>query len=234
MATMASVRASENGGARTRSRGVFGFVAPGFEDVRRTFLDNFEHREELGAACSVYYRGEKVVDLWGGTRDKTTGEPWEEGTMALVFSTTKGLAGLAMAIAHSHGCFDYEERVSTYWPEFAQNGKSAITIRQLFAHQAGLFALDERPTKELVSDPDRLAALLARQRPVWPPGERQAYHAITLGLYESELLRRVDPGHRTLGRYFHDEIASPLGLDLYLRLPEEIPVLGHPPSELID
>jgi CubicO group peptidase (beta-lactamase class C family) len=113
--------------------------------------------------------------------------------------------------------------VSTYWPEFAQQGKERITVRQLLSHQAGLFTLDERPVRSLVADPDRLAVVLARQKPVWPPGTRQAYHAITIGFYEGELLRRVDPRHRTLGRFFQDEIATPLGLDFYIRLPEEIP-----------
>jgi CubicO group peptidase (beta-lactamase class C family) len=135
----------------------------------------------------------------------------------------KGMASLAMALAHSRGLIDHDERVSTYWPEFSQNGKERITIRQLFSHQAGLFALDERPTRSLVADPDRLAEVLARQKPRWPPGSRQAYHAITLGFYQGEILRRVDPRHRTLGRFFQDEIATPLGLDFYIRLPEEIP-----------
>ena len=111
----------------------------------------------------------------------------------------------------------------SYWPEFAQRGKEQITVRQLLAHQAGLFALDEPVTRDLVSDLDRLAAVLARQKPAWEPGTRQGYHAITLGFYQNELLRRVDPQHRTLGQFFQDEVATPLGLDLYIRLPEDIP-----------
>ena len=201
---------------------ISGFAKPEFESVRKAFIENFERRNELGAACCVHYRGEKVVDLWGGIRNKSTGEPWEEDTMALVFSTTKGAAGLAMALAHSRGLYDYDERVSTYWPEFAQQGKGKITVRQLLSHQAGLFALDQRVDKSIVGDLDRLAVVLARQKPAWAPGMRQAYHAITLGFYESELLRRVDPQHRSLGRFFQDEIATPLGLDFYIRLPEEI------------
>jgi CubicO group peptidase (beta-lactamase class C family) len=202
---------------------VGGYVQPGFEAVRDAFAENFERRNELGAACCVYHRGEKVVDLWGGVRNRATGEPWEEDTMVLVYSSTKGMAGLAMALAHSQGLFDYDERVGAYWPEFAQQGKERITVRQLLAHQAGLHVLDERPTRELVADLDRLAAVLARQRPAWEPGTRQAYHGITIGFYESELLRRVDPEHRTIGQFFQEEIADPLGLDFYIRLPEEIP-----------
>lgn len=202
---------------------VEGHVASGFDAVREVFARNFEERGELGGAVCAYHHGELVVDLWGGVRNKVTGEPWERNTMVLVNSTTKGLAGLAMALAHSRGWFDYEERVARYWPEFAQQGKENVTVRQLLSHQAGLFALDVPVDRNLVADVDRLAVVLARQKPAWEPGTRQAYHAITLGFYESELLRRVDPRHRTLGQFFQDEIASPLGLDVYIRLPESIP-----------
>lgn len=143
--------------------------------------------------------------------------------MVIVYSATKGLAAMTLAVAHSRGWLEYEERVCAYWPEFAQNGKERITVRQLLAHQAGLYALDEPIDRNLVADPDRLAVVLARQEPAWEPGTRQAYHAITLGFYEGELLRRIDPKHRSLGQFFQDEIASPLGLDVYIRLPEDIP-----------
>jgi len=205
------------------SHRVEGFVSRGFEAVREAFADNFARRRELGGACCVYRRGEEVVDLWGGARNKRTGEPWERDTMVIVYSATKGLAAMTLAIAHSRGWLDYEERVCTYWPEFAQHGKAQITVRQLLAHQAGLYVLDEPVDRSLVADLDRLAVVLARQKPAWEPGTRQAYHGITLGFYESELLRRLDPQHRSLGQFFHDEIASPLGLDVYIRLPEDIP-----------
>ena len=207
----------------TKSIAISGFAKPGFETVREAFNENFELRRELGAACCIYWHGEKVVDLWGGIRNESTGEPWEEDTMVIVFSTTKGLAGLAMALAHSQGLFDYDERISKYWPEFAQQGKDKITVRQLLAHQAGLYAFDEMADKNLIADLDRLTVVLARQRPAHEPGTKQIYHAVTLGYYENELLRRVDPKHRSIGQYFRDEIAAPLGLDLYIRLPEEIP-----------
>jgi CubicO group peptidase (beta-lactamase class C family) len=200
-----------------------GFVNKDFEAVREAFTENFALRNELGAACCVYYQGEKVVDLWGGIRNKSTGDPWEEDTMVGVFSTAKGMAGLSMALAHSRGLLDYEERVGTYWPEFAQQGKEKVTVRQLLSHQAGLCALDAPVNRLIAADLDRLAVILAQQKPAWEAGTRQAYHAQSLGFYESELLRRVDPNHRSLGQFFQDEIASKLGLDFYLRLPEEIP-----------
>ncbi len=122
-------------------------MSAGFEAVRDAFVENFSLRHELGGACCVYQRGDKVVDLWGGVRNKVTGEPWEANTMVLVYSATKGLAAMTLAVAHSRGWLDYEERVSTYWPEFAQEGKGTITVRQLLAHQAGLFAFDEQWTR---------------------------------------------------------------------------------------
>ncbi len=200
-----------------------GFANPGYEAVREAFAENFTRRREIGAAFCVYHKGEKVVDLWGGVRNKATGEPWERDTKALVYSATKGLAAMTLAVAHSRGWLSYDERVSTYWPEFAQKGKERITVRQLLAHQAGLFALDVPLDKSLVADLDRLAVVLARQRPAWKPGTRQGYHAVTLGFYESELLRRIDPKHRSLGQFFQEEIATPLRLDFYIRLPESIP-----------
>ena len=200
-----------------------GHVSAGFEAVRDAFEQNFLKRHELGGACCAYVDGEKVVDLWGGVRNKTTSEPWEEDTMVIVYSTTKGLAAMTLALAHSRGWLDYDERVAKYWPEFAQNGKENITVRQLLAHQAGLFAFDEQSDRALIADPDRLAAVLARQKPAWEPGTKQGYHAITLGYYQGELLRRIDPEHRTLGQFFQDEIATPLGLDVYIRLPQSLP-----------
>lgn len=200
-----------------------GHVSKGFEAVRDAFAENFSRRKELGAACCVYRQGEKVVDLWGGIRNKVSGEPWEEDTMVMVHSATKGLAAMTLALAHSRGWLDYEERVCTYWPEFAQRGKETITVRQLLAHQAGLFAFDAPVDREVVADLDRLALVMASETPAWKPGTRQAYHAITLGFYEGELLRRIDPRHRSLGQFFQDEIAAPLGLDFYIRLPDAIP-----------
>jgi CubicO group peptidase (beta-lactamase class C family) len=205
------------------SHAVEGHVSRGLEAVREAFADNFARRGELGGACCAYVHGEKVVDLWGGIRNKETGEPWERDTMVLVWSASKGVSAMPIALAHSRGWLDYEERVAAYWPEFAQQGKDKITVRQLLAHQAGLFAFNEPVDPSTVSDLDRLAIVLARQRPAWEPGTRQAYHAISLGFYEGELMRRTDPRHRSLGQFFQDEIATPLALDVYIRLPDEIP-----------
>ena len=202
---------------------VHGKVTPGFEVVRNAFVQNFTRRHELGGAVCVYVDGEKVVDLWGGIRNQKTLEPWERDTMVVVHSATKGLAAMTLAIAHSRGWLDYEERVATYWPEFAQNGKQDVTVRQLLAHQVGLFAFDEPVDRSVVANPDRLAAVMARHVPAWEPGTRQAYHGLTLGFYEGELLRRVDPRRRSLGQFFQEEIAAPLKEDFYIGLPDHIP-----------
>jgi CubicO group peptidase (beta-lactamase class C family) len=203
--------------------GIQGHVSSGFEAVRKEFTQNFVRRRELGGACCIFHHGEKVVDLWGGIRNRKTEEPWEQDTMVVVHSATKGLAAMTLAIAHSRGWLDYEQRVCAYWPEFGQKGKERITVRQLLAHQAGLFALNEPVHRSVVADLDRLAAVLARQKPAWEPGTQQAYHGLTLGFYEGELLRRVDPQHRSLGHFFQEEIASQLGEDVYIRLPEMVP-----------
>lgn len=199
-----------------------GEVDEGYGPIADEFRRNFAERGEIGASCVVYRDGVKVVDLWGGYRNGHTRAPWQEDTMVTVFSTTKGIASIAMALAHSRGLIDYDEKVATYWPEFAQNGKAEITVRQLLAHQAGLCVIDQPLTLTDLADPDVVAAAVAAQAPAWAPGTRHGYHAVSLGWYEGELVRRVDPHHRTLGRYFADEIAAPLDLEFHIGLPESV------------
>ena len=201
---------------------VHGRVAEGYEEVRREFDRNLAYRGELGAACAAYVGGEKVVDLWGGHRIPGSDAPWEEDTLVVVNSTTKGLSAMTLAVANARGWLDYDALVARYWPEFAQAGKEHVTVRQLLGHEAGLVWLDEELPFERLRNLDHVAEVLARQRPAWPPGTRRGYHAMTVGLYMQELLRRVDPAHRTLGRFFDEEIAAPLHLDFYIGLPAEI------------
>jgi CubicO group peptidase (beta-lactamase class C family) len=130
---------------------------------------------------------------------------------------------MTLVIASSRGWLDYDERVATYWPEFAENGKADVTVRQLLAHEAGLVFLDEQLTVEKLRDLDYVARLLEKKTPEWPPGTRHGYHAMSIGFYMQEIIRRVDPAHRTLGRFFHEEIARPLGIDFYIGLPHEVP-----------
>jgi len=202
---------------------IHGYVAPGFEEVKEEFIRNYIERKENGSALAIYYKGEKVVDLWGGYRNALTNKKWEEDTKVIVFSTTKGLAAICLAMAHSNGWLDYEERVSTYWPEFAQNGKEEITVRQLLAHEAGLCLVDEVFEIGDLADFDYIAEIMARQKPLWEPGSQHGYHLSTMGMYMNELMRRVDPKGRSIGVFFAEELVEPLELDFYIGLPDSIP-----------
>jgi len=218
---------------------VSGGVDEAFGPVADAFRRNFAERGEIGAACSAYRDGRTVVDLWGGYRDGVSRAPWLGDTLVPMFSTTKGVASMAVAVAHSRGLLDYDAPVASYWPEFAAAGKQAVTVRQLLSHQAGLCAIDERLELADLLDLDRVADVIARQRPAWAPGTRHGYHGITLGWYEGELIRRVDPGGRSLGRFFADEVAAPLGLDFFIGLPDSVPaervatIHGYKPAEML-
>lgn len=201
---------------------VGGDVAAGFGRVADEFTRNFRERREIGAAIAVYRDGAKVVDLWGGTSDRRRQRAWRADTMVPVFSTTKGMSAAAMAVAHSRGLFELDEPVCTYWPDFAQHGKQGVTVRQLLAHEAGLAVIDTKLDLAAISDPERLDGILAAQTPRWTPGARHGYHAQTLGWYESALLRKTDPRGRSVGTFFADEVATPLDVDFFIGLPDEI------------
>lgn len=201
---------------------VAGTVSPGFEPVREVFRESFSTGNELGAAVAAYHQGEKVVDLWGGYRDADRTRPWTEDTLVLVFSTTKGLAAAAMAHAHSRGLLQYDDPVSEYWPQFGQAGKGDVTVRELLAHRAGVAALGRNLTPGDVADRESLVARLAAKEPDWDPGTRHGYHAWSLGWYESELLRRVDPAGRRLPAYVSEEILPPLDGEFYIGLPDAV------------
>ena len=202
---------------------VHGEVTPGYEAVADVFRRTINDGKEVGAACAVTVGGETVVDLWAGQRDRQRGLEWEQDTLVNVFSSTKGVSSIAVAHAHSRGLFDYDAAVARYWPEFAAEGKEGVTVRQLLSHQAGLCAIDAPLDLAALADPDAVAVAIGKQKPAWNPGDFHGYHGISLGWYESELVRRVDPQHRTIGRYFADEIAAPLNLDFHIGLPDSIP-----------
>ena len=199
-----------------------GGVDEGYGKVADVFRSNLASGREIGAAVAAYRDGVKVVDLWGGVRNGTTEAPWEEDTVVPVFSTTKGVSSLAVALAASHGHISYDAKVVDYWPEFAQAGKEAVTVRQLLSHQAGLAALDRPLTLDDLAEPTKMSAKIAAQAPAWSPGTRHGYHGVTLGWYEGELIRRADPSGRSLGQFFSEEIARPLELDFYIGLPASV------------
>ena len=196
---------------------VHGEVAPGFERVKDAFAANFEHNGEVGAACSVYHRGEKVVDLWGGVADVESGRPWTEDSIVLVASSTKGATAICANLLVQRGELDLDAPVARYWPEFAAGGKQDIPVRWLLSHQVGLPVLDEALAIEdfLAWEPPVQA--LAAQSPAWVPGTTHGYHAITYGWLVGEVVRRISG--KSLGKFFADEVARPLGLDFWIGLP---------------
>ncbi|MFD8558590.1 serine hydrolase domain-containing protein [Streptosporangium canum] len=195
-----------------------GDTAPGFEGVREAFAANLAGGQEVGAAVGVYLHGRKVVDLWGGTADPETGRRWERDTLQVVFSTTKGVTAACAHLLSQRGELDLDAPVSEYWPEFAANGKDRVPVRWLLTHQAGLPAIDHpiTPAEAIAWHP--MVTALAAQRPFWEPGTEHGYHAHTYGWLVGEVVRRVTG--RSLGTFLAEEIAAPLGLDLWIGLPE--------------
>jgi CubicO group peptidase (beta-lactamase class C family) len=197
---------------------VNGTVEDGYGKVADAFAQNFAEHDELGAAFSLYVDGEPKVDIWAGVADHTTGRTWDEDTLQLVFSTTKGAAAICVAQLVDRGKVDYDERVAAYWPEFAAEGKGEVTVGQMLSHQAGLPYVDAQLSFDDIMAVTPVVDALAAQRPVWEPGTAHGYHALTYGWLAGELVRRVDG--RTIGRYFADEVAAPLGLDFHIGLAE--------------
>jgi CubicO group peptidase (beta-lactamase class C family) len=193
-----------------------GFVADGFDAVAEEFARNFSDRGELGAAFAVVHEDELVVDLWGGVADTVTARPWAEDGLQLVFSAAKGLVAVCVLILLEHDLLDLESPVVRYWPEF---GKEAICVRDVVSHTARLPGIDLAVTVDELVDPRRMAGLLERQPPSDDPRAGLCYHALTYGWLCGELIRRVDG--RAIGRFFDEEVAAPLGLDLWLGLPPE-------------
>lgn len=193
-------------------------MAAGFKPVRDAFLRNFSELGERGAAVTVYRDGRKVVDLWGGTRDVDGGGDWERGTAQVVRSATKGVAAAVLLLLHQRGELDLDAPVGSYWPEFKAAGKERTLVRDLLAHRAGVPALDRPLTPAEAADPDLAAAMVAAQSPFWEPGTDHGYHAQTYSWLTGELVRRVTG--RSIGEWVAGEVAGPLGLDLWIGLPE--------------
>ncbi|MFD5818685.1 serine hydrolase domain-containing protein [Streptomyces sp. NPDC127038] len=197
---------------------VNGTVAEGFEPVGEAFAANFAALGDRGAAVTVYRDGDKVVDLWGGTRDVDGTEPWLPGTAQIVRSATKGVAAAVLLLLAQRGQLDLDAPVAAHWPGYKAHGKEHTRVRHLLAHRAGVPVLDRPLTPAEAADPDRAAAAVAAQAPVWEPGTEHGYHAQTYSWLTGELVRRVTG--RTIGRWIAEEMAGPLGLDLWVGLPE--------------
>jgi CubicO group peptidase (beta-lactamase class C family) len=227
LATVA-VSLSVFSGCASVPRVASGYVAPGYEAVRDEFERNLAARGETGGAFAAVVDGITVVDIWGGSRTqkrgiaagKNSGEAWERDTMVNVFSATKGMASFVIAHLRSRGLLDYDAPVARYWPEFAAHGKDRITVRQLLSHEAGILF---PPSPLDGGDVDSLARVLGDTVPEWKPGEYCGYHAGTIGYCIQVLCVRVDPSHRTVGRYLREEFMDKLGEEFYIGVPDDIP-----------
>ncbi|MEU3930537.1 serine hydrolase domain-containing protein [Streptomyces sp. NPDC029044] len=197
---------------------VNGTVAEGFEPVRDAFVRNFATLGDRGAAVAVYRDGHKVVDLWGGTKDVDGTAPWERGTAQVVRSATKGVAAAVLLLLHQRGQLDLDAPVGHYWPEFKARGKERVLVRHVLNHRAGLPVLDRPLTPQEALDPLKGPEAVAAQTPAWEPGTDHGYHALTYGWLLDELVRRIT-GQGT-GQWLASQVTGPLGLDLWLGLPE--------------
>jgi CubicO group peptidase (beta-lactamase class C family) len=199
---------------------VHGDADEGWGGVVDAFARNFTDHGDVGAACAVYVDGVAVIDLWGGLADREAGRPWQDDTLCLTFSTTKGVTAIACNRLVEQGLLDPDAPVATYWPEFAANGKDAITVGDVLAHRAGLPYVEGTFTLDEVMAVAPVVDALAAQEPAWEPGTAHGYHARTYGWLAGEIVRRVTGG--SLGTWFRTEIAGPLGLDFHIGLPEAL------------
>jgi len=190
-----------------------------FASVREQFERNFAERGEIGASVCVTVDGETVADLYGGTADPATGRAWDARTIGNVWSATKGATALCAHILAARGQLDGNAPVTDYWPEFGKNGKEAVLVRHLLSHQAGVPAVRDPLPAGCFYDWQLMVDSLAAEQPFWRPGTRAGYHALTFGFLVGEVVRRISG--RSLGRFFADEVAGPLGLEFWLGLPAE-------------
>ena len=193
---------------------VNGNCKQGFEAVQEAFIANFEQGPDVGASVAVTKDGEPIVDLWAGDADPK-GTPWAEDTIVNVYSTTKTMAATCVLMLADRGEIDLADPVAKHWPEFSQNGKEGVLVSHVMSHSAGLSGFD-KPTPTDLYDWDDLVGRLAAQTPWWEPGTASGYHAITQGFLQGEIVRRVTG--RTIGQFFREEVAEPLGADFHIGL----------------
>lgn len=198
---------------------IHGTCDPKFEAVADAFEANFASRDEVGASVAVTVEGETVVDLWSGLADPSRRTPWRRDTVCPVFSCTKAATALCAQILVDRGELDLNAPIAKYWPEFAQMGKEDATVLMTLNHSVGVPALRDPVAKGLFNNWDAMIARLEGEAPFWPVGTRNGYHMVTFGWLVGELVRRVSG--RSLGDFFAEEIAEPLGLDFWIGLPAD-------------
>ena len=190
---------------------------PQFSKVKETFEKLYREDREIGSCFAVYKDGNPLVDLWGGFQDKDKTKPWQKDNLVTVYSTTKGVAAFCIALAMEKGLLKYEEKVSTYWPEFASNGKEEITIGMLMSHQAGICSPETRNVDDYYNQ-NLMAEKLAGMTSIWEPGTASGYHSMTFGWLTSELILRVTG--KSLGTFFREEVGDQHEIDFFIGLPE--------------
>jgi CubicO group peptidase (beta-lactamase class C family) len=215
--------------------GIEGEFDERFHGVAEALSKNLDQGLDVGASVAVVIDGEPVVDIWGGHKDPERSEPWERDTIVNVFSTTKTMTALCALVLVDRGELDLHAPVVRYWPEFAQEGKERIEIRHLLGHTAGLSGWSERLALEDLADWERCTSLLAAQSPWWEPGTASGYHAVTQGYLVGEVVRRITG--QSLGTFFRESVAGPLGADFHIGLPSDAdarvaPLIPPPPADL--
>ena len=196
---------------------IHGECDPQFKIVKETFEKLYQEDREIGSCFAVYKDGNPLVDLWGGFQDKDKTKPWQKDNLITVYSTTKGVAAFCIALAMEKGLLKYEEKVSTYWPEFASNGKEDITVGMLMSHQAGICSPETRNVDDYYNQ-NLMAEKLAGMTPIWEPGTASGYHSMTFGWLTSELILRLTG--KSLGTFFREEVGDRHDVDFFIGLPE--------------
>ena len=207
-----------------------GTCRPGFERVAEAFEKNLKEKGEIGASVCLTVGGETFVDLWGGVADPKTQAAWTRDTVSIVFSCTKGATALCAHVLASRGELDLDAPVAELWPEFAQAGKERVTTRMMLDHSSAVPAVRAKVKDDGPYDWAYMTERLAAEVPFWEPGTRNGYHGFTFGWTVGEMVRRASG--KSLGTFFREEIAGPLGLDFWIGLPEEIeprvaPIVAH-------
>jgi len=220
-------------GRPTTQGGVSGFCDPQYAGVLEAFIENFNTRGEIGASVAISIGGRTVVDLWGG-RKTPDGPAWEQDTLSVVFSCTKGASALCAHMAADRGLLDLDAPVTRYWPEYGQAGKEHTLVSMMLDHSAGVPALREELKPGAYYDYAHMVGLLEKEAPFWRPGTRNGYHAVTSAWTVGEMVRRAT-GMR-MGAFFQQEVAAPLGVEFWMGLPEAMehrvaPVLPFIPDE---
>lgn len=196
-----------------------GTSADAFDRVRTVFAEQIEAGEGIGSAVAVYHRGELVVDLWGGMADRAAARPWQEDTICVVYSTTKGATATCLHMLADRGQLSYDDLVVDHWPEFGKHAKNKITVRQVLTHRADIPQHPPGYGDEEMLDWQKMVKGMENLEPMWEPGEKTGYHAVNFGWLTGEIIHRVDG--RTVGTFLAEEVCKPLGLtDLYMGLPE--------------